>query len=118
MTIQHVRDCCDGHSLHMALLVVSQEVALSMLTIVNNALFTLYLSYLAHADPLYCHNVPGIQEPMLIMFQVMKRDCGNVCILKIFISQEGYMVGVLCPSLNLTLRSCEIANGWNTDPTN
>ena len=71
---------------------------------VNNALFTLYPSYLAHAvPPPYCHNVPGIQEPMLIMFQVMKRDCGNVCILKIFISQEGYMVGVLCPILELDI---------------
>ena len=57
MTIQHVWDCCDGHSLHMAPLMVSQEVALSMLTIVNNALFTLYPSYLTQqADPpAYCH---------------------------------------------------------------
>ena len=103
MTIQHVWDCCDGHSLHMALLVVSQEVALSMLTMH-------YLHSIRHISPMqsppYCHNVPGIQEPMLIMFQVMKRDCGNVCILKIFISHEGYMydvVGVLCPILELDI---------------
>ena len=44
MTIQHVRDCCDGHSLHMALLVVSQEVALSMLTMH-------YLHSIRHISP-------------------------------------------------------------------
>ena len=45
MTIQHVRDCCDGHSLHMALLMVSQEVALSMLTMH-------YLHSIRHISPM------------------------------------------------------------------
>ena len=76
---------------------VPQEVALSMLTMH-------YLHSICHISPkptpLYCHiDVAGILEPMLIMFQVMERNC-----LSFEDVQDIYdMILVLCPSLELLI---------------